>query len=80
MGRDVLKASNGNMLLLDLDGKTTSLKEAVGMMALSLYDKYVEYSNCEDDSLKPGLEKSMLFQSRILESLSDAQTAIRKGV
>lgn len=68
---------------IDTDGKTTAisdgkeitLREAVGVMALSLYEKTIKCLNEKDATEKKRLEDEIIFQSKVLDSLSNAHLA-----
>lgn len=60
-----------------IDGKETSLREAIGIIAFSVYEKTIEISKEENADQKKRLEEKISFQSKILDSLSNAYMAIK---
>lgn len=68
-----------NVAILEDEFQVTTLKQAVGMMALSLYHKYVEFNKMkESDDEKTRLEIEIGFQSQVLNSMSNALSAVTK--
>lgn len=77
MGKEIILLGNGSVLSLDnKSGETTSLKQAVGVMAISTYEDYVEYVNCTDQVKREGLKEKLLFQTKVLNSLSTALKSV----
>ncbi len=60
-----------------IDGKETSLREVIGIIAFSVYEKTIEISKEENADQKKRLEEKISFQSKILDSLSNAYMAIK---
>lgn len=54
-----------------------TLREAVGMTAFSVYEKLIQASEEENADEKRRLEEKINFQSRVLDSLSNAYLAIK---
>lgn len=77
MKKELMK-KNGNILSIGENGETTSLHDAIGILAISTYEEYVEYCEECDEEKKTGLKEKIVFQSSLLESLSDAFSAIAK--
>ena len=73
---ELLTTEDGVVSMLE-DGREVSLKEAVGVVAFSVYRKTVEHSNEEDAHKKKRLEEKIYFQSKVLDSLSNALNAIK---
>lgn len=65
------------IFLLTEDTTTVNLKQAVGIMAMSVYSNVLNLSDEKDADEKKRLEEKILFQSKILDSLSNAYKAIR---
>lgn len=57
------------------DGREVTLREAVSMTAMSLYEKLSLASAEENADEKKRLEEKIIFQSRVLDSLSNAYLA-----
>ena len=74
--RNYLLTENDEVLGMKKNGKTISLKEAVGMVAIRTYADYVEYVNCPDAERKEGLKEKLLFQTKVLNSLSAALKSV----
>lgn len=73
---ELLATDDGVVSMLE-DGKEVTLKEAVGVIAFSVYKKTLEHSNEEDAHKKKRLEEKIHFQSKVLDSLSNALNAIK---
>lgn len=61
------------------DNKLTSLEEAVGTLAICTYEDYREYKRTREhkgELEREKEEKELVFQSKILDSLSKALTAV----
>lgn len=69
--------SGEEVLLLDEEGETTSLTKAVGMLSMEIYANLIDMKNAEDADEKKRLEEKINFQSRALDSLSNACQAIK---
>lgn len=65
------------VFLLTEDTKTISLPEAVGMLAMSTYEKMMNLNNATSSEEEKRLEKKILFQSKVLNALSNACEATR---
>ncbi len=63
--------------LLTDQTQTISLKEAVGMTAMSTYLDLLNMKKATDADEKKRLEEKIIFQSGVLDSLSSAYKAIR---
>lgn len=74
---ELLTRDGGTVSILE-DGREVTLKEAVGITALSVYKKLAEYSNEENADKRKRLEEKINFQSIVLDSLSNALNAIKK--
>ncbi len=61
-----------------VDGKEITLREAVGVTALSLYEKTSKYMKEENALEKKRLEGEVIFQSRVLDSISNALIAVSR--
>lgn len=57
------------------DGREVTLREAVSMTAMSLYEKLLLASAEVNADEKKRLEEKIIFQSRALDSLSNAYSA-----
>ena len=77
MNNDILKSQNGDILTVDNNGNTTSLSDAVGIVAMSLYEGYREFRRMEDGAEKTAKETELGYMTTILNSLSNALSAIR---
>lgn len=66
--------------LINEEAKTTSLQEAVGIVAMSVYSEMIALEKANDADENKRLEEKILFQSEVLNSLSNALTAIRPYV
>lgn len=71
-----LLTPSSEVLLLEEDCKTVSLKEAVGHLAISLFVNLREFSNGEESENKEHLKEKIEIQTEALNSLSNALTAI----
>lgn len=58
-------------------GKELTLREAVGLTAFSVYEKLIQVSGEENADERRRLEEKIVFQSRVLDSLSNAYSAIK---
>lgn len=65
------------VFLLTEDTKTVSLPEAVGYVAMSVYSKLIDLEKSEDADEKKRLKEKIRFQSKVLDSLSNAYEATR---
>ena len=75
MQKDILTIGN-QVLSVDDNGRTTSLVEAVGILAISTYEDYAEISQIADEKEKKRLIDKITYQSNLLDSLSNALLAI----
>lgn len=66
-----------DVFLLTEDTKTVSLTEAVGNVAMSVYANICDLSKETDTNEKKRPEKKILFQSKVLNALSNACEATR---
>lgn len=69
-------ARGDKIYLLDDNAETTSLKKAVGILAMNVYAETVELGKTPDERERKRLENEIAFQSRVLNSLSNALSAI----
>lgn len=65
------------VFLLTEDTKTVSLAEAVGYVAMSVYSSLEDLSKETDADEKKRLEEKIRFQSKVLDSLSNACAATK---
>ena len=65
------------VFLLTNDTKTVSLPEAVGMLAMDTYAKLSCLKEAKSDDEEKRLEETVLFQSKVLDSLSNACLATK---
>lgn len=65
------------VFLLTEDTKTVSLAEAVGYVAMSVYSSLEDLSKETDADKKKRLEEKIRFQSKVLDSLSNACVATK---
>lgn len=65
------------VFLLTEDTKTVSLAEAVGYVAMSVYSSLEYLSKETDADEKKRLEEKIRFQSKVLDSLSNACVATK---
>lgn len=65
-----------NVSLLKPDNEVVTLKEGIGMLAMNLYNATEEYAKAVTEEEKKGLEKMVKFQSRCLDSMSRALSAL----
>lgn len=63
--------------LLTEETQTISLKEAVGTTAMCVYSNFLNLKEAIDSDEEKRLEEKILFQSKVLNSLSNAYRAIR---
>lgn len=63
--------------MLKDDNEVVTLAKGVGFLAMSLYDSVEQYSKEETLEEKQRLEAKANFQSKCLDSLSRALTAVR---
>lgn len=77
MKKELIK-KNGNILSIGTEGEPTSLRDAVGILAISTYEEYVECCEECDEEKKKRLKEKIVFQSNLLKSLSNALMAITK--
>ena len=66
------------VFLLTEDTKTVSLPEAVGQLAMDTYGKMTELKDIADTDKRKSLEKMILFQTKVLNALSNACKATEK--
>lgn len=72
-------SKNGLILSVDENGKTTSLKEAVGILAMATFDDFVEMTHVSEADEKKRLEQKISAQSNLIETLSTALFAINSS-
>lgn len=65
------------IFLLTEDTKTVSLTEAVGMLAMSTYENMINLKESKTSEEEKRLEKKILFQSKVLNAMSNALEATR---
>lgn len=65
------------VFLLTEDTKTISLPEAVSMLAMSTYEKMMNLKEAVTNEQEKRLEKEILFQSKVLNALSNACEATK---
>ena len=65
------------VFLLTEDTKTVSLTEAVGMLAMSTYENMMNLKDAATGDEEKRLEKKILFQSKVLNALSNACEATK---
>lgn len=65
------------VLLLTEDTRTISLTQAVGMLAMSTYEKMMSLKETTTREEEKRLEKKILFQSKVLNALSNACEATK---
>lgn len=75
-GREIISRGD-EIFLLTEDTKTIGLPEAVGMLAMSTYEKMMNLKDAETREEKKRLEKKILFQSKVLDAMSNALEATR---
>lgn len=68
---------NDEVCLLMEDTKTINLKEAVGIVAMTTFANMVELKEAKDEEEKNRLKEKINFQSKVLDSLSNALNAIK---
>lgn len=76
-GRHEFITRGEEVFLLTEDTKTVGLPEAVGYVAMSVYSKLIDLEKSEDTDEKKRLEEKIRFQSKVLDSLSNACEATR---
>lgn len=67
---------DGEYYILTEDTKTINLKEAISGLAMSTYATLLGFSKEKDADERKRLEEKISFQSRLLDSLSNAYSAI----
>lgn len=65
------------VFLLTEDTKTVSLPEAVGTLAMSTYENMINLKKVTTSEEEKRLEKKILFQSKVLNAMSNALEATR---
>lgn len=65
------------VFLLTEDTKTVSLTEAVGMLAMSTYENMMNLKEAATNEEEKRLEKKILFQSKVLNAMSNALEATK---
>lgn len=65
------------VFILTEDTKTVSLTEAVGMLAMSTYENMINLKESKTSEEEKRLEKKILFQSKVLNAMSNALEATR---
>lgn len=65
------------VFLLTGDTQTISLPQAIGMLAMSTYENMMNLKEATTREEEKGLEKKILFQSKVLNALSNACEATR---
>lgn len=70
-------AKGEEVFLLTEETKTVSLEEAIGTLAMSTYADLLNLKNVEGESERKGLKEKINFQSKILDSLSNAYSSIK---
>lgn len=68
---------NNETCLLMGDAKTINLKEAVGIVAMTTFANMVELKEIKNEEEKNRLKEKINFQSKVLDSLSNALNAIK---
>lgn len=76
-GKHEFLIRGGEVFLLDENSKTTSLAEAVGMLSMEVYANLIDIKNAEDVGEKQRLEEKIIFQSTVLDSLSNAHQTLK---
>lgn len=59
------------------ESQIVSLKEAIGTLAMSTYADLLNLKDVKDEIERKGLEEKINFQSKILDSLSNAYSSIK---
>lgn len=65
------------VFLLTENTKTVSLTEAVGMLAMSTYENMMNLKEANTHEEEKRLKKKILFQSKVLNAMSNALEATR---
>lgn len=65
------------VFLLTEDTQTISLPQAVGMLAMSTYENIMNLKDAATGEEGKRLEKKILFQSKVLNAMSNALEATR---
>lgn len=65
------------VFLLTEDTKTVSLTEAVGLLAMSTYENMMNLKEAATNEEEKRLEKKILFQSKVLNAMSNALEATK---
>lgn len=60
------------VFLLTEDTDTISLPRAVGILAMSVYGNMLNLKESDSDTERKRLEKKILFQSKVLNAMSNA--------
>ena len=76
MNNHELIMKGDKIYLLDDDAETTSLKKAVGILAMNVYAGMIELNKTSDEQERKRLENKIAFQSKILNSLLNALSAV----
>lgn len=72
-----LLVKGDEVFLLTEDTKTISLAEAISTLAMCTYAEMTKIKNA-DELEKEDLKEKIYFQSRVLDSLSGAYSAIKR--
>lgn len=65
------------VFLLTEDTQTISLPQATGMLAMSTYEKMMNLKEAKTSEEEKRLERKILFQSKVLNALSNACEATK---
>lgn len=64
-------------ILLNEDNTTVNLEQAVSTTAMTLFAKMRDVKNSSSEEERKGLEREIFFQSKVLNSLSNALSALK---
>lgn len=64
-------------ILLNEDSTTVNLEQAVSTTAMTLFAKMCDVKNSSSEEERKGLEREIFFQSKALNSLSNALSALK---
>lgn len=64
--------------ILKEDNEVITIEKGIGIIAMSLYIATEQYANTKSEEEKKGLEKKVNFQSKCLDSMSRALSALRR--